>query len=124
MKILLVEDNEMNRDMLMRRLDRCGYEVMVAVNGKEALEKVAAEAPDLILMDLTMPEMDGWEATRRLKANTATKDIPLIILTAHALKTDQDSAFEAGCDDYEIKPIDFQRLFAKIEKQLEKVSGS
>lgn len=124
MKILLVEDNEMNRDMLMRRLDRCGYEVMVAVNGKEALEKVAADAPDLILMDLTMPELDGWEATRRLKANTATKDIPLIILTAHALKTDRDSAFEAGCDDYDIKPIDFQRLFAKIEKQLEKVSGS
>ena len=124
MKILLVEDNEMNREMLMRRLDRSGYEVMVAVNGKEALEKVAAEAPDLILMDLTMPELDGWEATRRLKANSATKDIPLIILTAHALKTDRDSAFEAGCDDYDIKPIDFQRLFAKIEKQLEKVSGS
>ena len=124
MKILLVEDNEMNRDMLVRRLSRSGYEMMVATNGKEALEKVAAETPDLILMDLTMPELDGWEATRRLKANNTTKGIPLIILTAHALKTDRDGAFEAGCDDYDVKPIDFQRLFTKIEKQLEKAPGS
>ena len=123
MKILLVEDNEMNRDMLVRRLSRSGYEMMVATNGKEALEKVAAETPDLILMDLTMPELDGWETTRRLKANNTTKDIPLIILTAHALKTDRDGAFKAGCDDYDVKPIDFQRLFTKIEKQLEKAPG-
>ena len=124
MKILLVEDNEMNRDMLVRRLGRSGYELMVATNGKEALEKVAAEKPDLILMDLTMPELDGWEATRRLKASNDTKDIPLIVLTAHVLKSDRDGAFEVGCDDYDIKPIDFQRLITKIEKQLGKVLGS
>ena len=97
---------------------------MVATNGKEALEKVAAEKPDLILMDLTMPELDGWEATRRLKASSDTKDIPLIVLTAHVLKSDRDGAFEVGCDDYDIKPIDFQRLITKIEKQLGKVLGS
>ena len=124
MKILLVEDNEMNRDMLVRRLGRSGYELMVATNGKEALEKVVAEKPDLILMDLTMPELDGWEATRRLKASSDTKDIPLIVLTAHVLKSDRDGAFEVGCDDYDIKPIDFQRLITKIEKQLGKVLGS
>ena len=119
-KILLVEDNEMNRDMLSRRLQRQGHDVNEAVNGKEALEKITTVLPDLILMDLSLPEMDGWEATRRLKADSTTKDIPVIILTAHALKTDREGAFEAGCDDYDIKPINFQRLLGKIEALLKK----
>ena len=119
-KILLVEDNEMNRDMLSRRLQRQGHDVNEAVNGKEALEKITTALPDLILMDLSLPEMDGWEATRRLKADSTTKDIPVIILTAHALKTDREGAFEAGCDDYDIKPINFQRLLGKIEALLKK----
>ena len=119
-KILLVEDNEMNRDMLSRRLQRQGYDVSIAVNGKEALGKVSEVSPDLILMDLSLPEMDGWEATRRLKADSSTKQIPIIVLTAHALKTDREGAFEAGCDDYDVKPIDFQRLLKKIEAILSK----
>ena len=117
-KIMLVEDNEMNRDMLSRRLQRIGYEVVIACNGKEALDLVQSERPDLILMDLSLPEMDGWEATRRLKADNTTKSIPLIVLTAHALKTDREGAFEVGCDDFDVKPIDFQRLLIKIESQL------
>ena len=117
-KIMLVEDNEMNRDMLSRRLQRKGYEVVIACNGKEALDLVISERPDLILMDLSLPEMDGWEATRRLKADNTTKSIPLIVLTAHALKTDREGAFEVGCDDFDVKPIDFQRLLTKIENQL------
>ena len=117
-KIMLVEDNEMNRDMLSRRLQRKGYEVVIACNGKEALDLVVSERPDLILMDLSLPEMDGWEATRRLKADNVTKSIPLIVLTAHALKTDREGAFEVGCDDFDVKPIDFQRLLTKIEIQL------
>lgn len=119
-KILLVEDNEMNMDMLSRRLQRQGHDVNEAVNGKEALEKITTALPDLILMDLSLPEMDGWEATRRLKADSTTKDIPVIILTAHALKTDREGAFAAGCDDYDIKPINFQRLLGKIEALLKK----
>jgi two-component system, cell cycle response regulator DivK len=119
-KILLVEDNEMNRDMLSRRLQRQGHDVNVAVNGKEALEKITDALPDLILMDLSLPEMDGWETTRRLKADSSTKDIPIIVLTAHALKTDREGAFEAGCDDYDVKPIDFHRLLGKIEALLSK----
>ena len=117
-KILLVEDNDMNRDMLTRRLQRKGYEIVVAINGNEALATVKSEQPDLILMDLGLPEMDGWEATRRLKADTTTMNIPVIVLTAHALKTDRAGAYEAGCDDFDIKPIDFQRLLKKIEQQL------
>jgi len=117
-KILLVEDNDMNRDMLTRRLQRKGYEIVVAINGNEALATVKSEQPDLILMDLGLPEMDGWEATRRLKADTTTMNIPVIVLTAHALKTDRAGAYEAGCDDFDIKPIDFQRLLKKIEHQL------
>jgi len=119
-KILLVEDNEMNRDMLSRRLQRQGHDVHVAVNGKEALVEITNTFPDLILMDLSLPEMDGWETTRRLKADTSTKDIPILVLTAHALKTDREGAFEAGCDDYDVKPIDFQRLLGKIEALLSK----
>lgn len=119
-KILLVEDNDMNRDMLNRRLKRKGYDVIIAVDGIEALEKARTGQPDLILMDLSLPEMDGWEATRILKADESTKSIPLIVLTAHALKTDREGAFEVGCDDFDVKPIDFQRLISKIEAQLNK----
>ena len=118
-KILLVEDNELNRDMLSRRLQRQGYQIVIAVDGQEALEKVSEEKPTLILMDLSLPVMDGWEATRRLKANTKTKQIPIIVLSAHALKTDREEAFKAGCDDYDIKPIDFSRLLSKIKEQID-----
>ena len=117
-KILLVEDNEMNRDMLSRRLSREGYEISLAVNGKEALEMVMTSPPDLILMDLSLPELNGWEATRQLKQDSNTTHIPIIVLTAHALKSDRDGAFEVGCDDYDVKPVDFQRLLKKIENQL------
>jgi two-component system, cell cycle response regulator DivK len=120
-RILLVEDNEMNMDMLSRRLRRQGYEVVTAVDGKQALEKATTDTPpDLILMDLSLPEMDGWEATQYLKKNDKTKQIPIIILTAHALKTDREMAFQIGCDDYDVKPVDFPRLLEKIEKQLNK----
>ena len=118
-KILLVEDNELNRDMLSRRLQRQGYQIVIAVDGQEALEKVSEEKPTLILMDLSLPVMDGWEATRRLKANTKTKQIPIIVLSAHALKTVREEAFKAGCDDYDIKPIDFSRLLSKIKEQID-----
>ena len=117
-KILIVEDNEMNRDMLSRRLERQGHQVYVAVDGKQALEMVSSEQPELILMDLSLPEMDGWETTRRLKADNTTQHIPVIVLTAHALKTDREGAFEAGCDDYDVKPINFPRLLVKIEALL------
>lgn len=117
--ILLVEDNELNRDMLSRRLQGQGYMVTIAVNGKDALEKVFEQRPDLILMDLSLPVMDGWEATRRLKADATTRDIPVIVLTAHALKTDRQGAYEAGCDDYDVKPVDFKRLLSKVSAQLE-----
>jgi two-component system, cell cycle response regulator DivK len=116
-KILLVEDNEMNRDIVMRGLSR-SYEVVVASNGKEALEMVAAELPDLILMDLSLPEINGWEATRLLKKNEATQGIPVIALTAHGLKSDREKGLAAGCDDYEIKPVDLRRLMEKIERLL------
>lgn len=117
-KILIVEDNEMNRDMLGRRLERNGYEVIIAVDGEEALEVVARDAPDLILMDLRLPKLDGWEATRRLKAGEATRDIPVIVLSAHALEHERRKALETGCDDFDVKPIDFARLLGKIRKQL------
>ena len=117
-KILVVEDNDMNLDMLMRRLARKGHEIIIAVNGKQALAKAVSEQPELILMDLSLPLMDGWEATRQLKVNECTRHIPVIVLTAHAFKSDRELAQAAGCDDYDTKPIDFPRLYAKIESQL------
>jgi CheY-like chemotaxis protein len=121
-KILLVEDNEMNRDMLSRRLQRRGYDVIIAVDGQEGVAMAQAEAPDLILMDMSLPVMDGWEATRRLKAASETMAIPVLALTAHAMSGDREKAMEAGCDDYDAKPIDLPRLLAKIEALLGKQS--
>lgn len=117
-KILLVEDNEMNRDMLSRRLSRKGYEVVIAVDGQQGLESAQTLSPDLILMDMSLPILDGWEATRRLKASPETKGIPVIALTAHAMAGDREKTLEAGCDDYDTKPIDLTRLLEKIEKLL------
>jgi CheY-like chemotaxis protein len=117
-KILLVEDNEMNRDMLSRRLLRKGYEIVCAVNGAEGVAMATGEAPDLILMDMSLPVMDGWEATRKLKADDATKAIPVIALTAHAMEGDEQKARDAGCDDYDTKPIELPRLLGKIEALL------
>jgi two-component system, cell cycle response regulator DivK len=114
-KILLVEDNEMNRDMLSRRLQRRGYEIVVAVDGVQGVALANAENPDLILMDMSLPIMDGWEATRSIKANTNTQSIPIIALTAHAMSGDREQALKAGCDDYDTKPIDLSRLLTKIE---------
>jgi len=113
-RILLVEDNEMNRDMLSRRLKRKGFEVSIAVDGAAALEAVAREKPELVLMDLSLPIMDGWEATQRLKADPATAGIPVIALTAHAMSGDREKAIEAGCDDYDTKPINLKRLLEKM----------
>jgi two-component system, cell cycle response regulator DivK len=118
-KILLVEDNEMNRDMLSRRLERRGYEVVIAVNGAEGSAMAASEAPDLILMDMSLPVMDGWEATKSIKADPATQSIPIIALTAHAMSGDREKALEAGCDDYDTKPIELPRLLIKIKTFLE-----
>ncbi|HVA13175.1 MAG TPA: response regulator [Stellaceae bacterium] len=117
-KILLVEDNEMNRDMLSRRLARKGYDVVMAVDGQQGLDMAVSEGPDLILMDMDLPIIDGWEATRRVKAGEATRAIPVIALTAHAMIGDRDKALAAGCDDYDTKPIDFLRLLGKIETLL------
>jgi len=117
-KILLVEDNEMNRDMLSRRLQRRGYDIVMAVDGAQGVEMAKAEAPDLILMDMSLPVLDGWEATRRLKRAPATARIPVLALTAHAMSTDRDRALEAGCDDYDTKPIDMPRLLDKIQRLL------
>ena len=114
-KILLVEDNELNRDMLSRRLKRKEFEVVFALDGQEGVDKASSESPDLILMDMSLPVMDGWEATKAIKANEATKDIPLIALTAHAMAGDREKALEAGCDEYDTKPVDFKRLLGKIE---------
>ncbi|MDH3629150.1 MAG: response regulator [Acidobacteriota bacterium] len=117
-KILLVEDNEMNRDMLSRRLLRHGFEVLIAIDGMQGLEMAHSEAPDLILMDMSLPEIDGWEATRRLKADPATQPIPIIALTAHAMVSDKEKAMRAGCNDYDSKPVDLKRLLSKISGQL------
>jgi two-component system, cell cycle response regulator DivK len=117
-KILLVEDHEMNRKMLSRRLQSRGYEVIFAVDGVEAVATARTEQPHLILMDMNLPEIDGWEATRLLKADDATRSIPVIALTAHAMVSDRQKALAAGCDDYESKPIEFERLVAKIETKL------
>jgi CheY-like chemotaxis protein len=119
-KILLVEDNEMNRDMLSRRLERRGYQIVMAVDGSQGVEMASSESPDLILMDMSLPVIDGWEATRQIKADERTKAIPVIALTAHAMSGDREKALEAGCDDYDIKPIELPRLIAKIESLLGK----
>jgi two-component system cell cycle response regulator DivK len=119
-KILLVEDNEMNRDMLSRRLIRAGYDVITACDGQHGISSARAEAPDLILMDMSLPEIDGWEATRRLKSDEATRSIPVIALTAHAMVSDRYKALEAGCDDYDTKPVDLQRLLGKIASTLKR----
>ncbi len=117
-KILLVEDNEMNRDMLAKRLQRRGYEVVVAVDGREGLEKARSAAPDLILMDMSLPVLDGWEATRQIKADPVTSGIPVIALTAHAMSEDRERALAAGCDDYDTKPVELPRLLEKIDALL------
>jgi CheY-like chemotaxis protein len=118
MKILLVEDNEMNRDMLSRRLARKGYQVMIAVDGGQGVVMADAEGPDLILMDMSLPVLDGWEATRQIKANPTTAAIPVIALTAHAMSGDRENALAAGCDDYDTKPVELPRLLGKIEALL------
>jgi two-component system, cell cycle response regulator DivK len=118
MKILLVEDNEMNRDMLSRRLSRNGYEIIMAVDGRQGVEMAAKEKPDLILMDMSLPVMDGWEATRQVKADPATRTIPVIALTAHAMVQDREKAMEAGCDDFDTKPVELPRLLEKIKSLL------
>ena len=117
-KVLLVEDNEMNRDMLSRRLQRKGFDVVFALDGQAAVELADSERPDVILMDMSLPVMDGWEATRHLKANPQTAHIPVIGLSAHAMSDDRQKALMAGCDDYDTKPIDFQRLIQKIQQRL------
>jgi two-component system cell cycle response regulator DivK len=113
-KILLVEDNEMNRDMLSRRLVRNGHEVLIAIDGKQGVDMALSQLPDLILMDMSLPVIDGWEATRRIKGNDATRKIPVIALTAHAMAGDREKAMEAGCEDYDTKPIEITRLLGKI----------
>jgi two-component system, cell cycle response regulator DivK len=122
-KILLVEDNEMNRDMLSRRLLRKGFEVVIAVDGGQAVTMAESERPDLILMDMSLPVIDGWEATRRVKADAKTAHIPVIALTAHAMSGDREKAFGAGCDDYDTKPIEMPRLLEKIETLLVRSQG-
>jgi len=117
-KILLVEDNEMNRDMLSRRLVRGGYEVIIATDGARGVAMATSDRPDLILMDMSLPVIDGWEATRRIKATPELRKTPIIALTAHAMATDRDKALEAGCDDFDTKPIELQRLLGKIETLL------
>ena len=123
-KILLVEDNEMNRDMLSRRLIRRGYEVVLAMDGESGLALAGSALPDLILMDMSLPILDGWETSRRLKASAATQHIPIIALTAHAMSSDRDKALEAGCNDYDTKPIELPRLLEKIEALLAAGSGA
>jgi len=117
-RLLLVEDNEMNRDMLSRRLRRKGYEVDLAVDGQEGIDRVRRDPPELILMDMSLPVVDGWEATRTLKADPGTASIPVIALTAHAMSDDRQKALDAGCDDYDTKPVELPRLLEKIERLL------
>jgi CheY-like chemotaxis protein len=119
-KILLVEDNEMNRDMLSRRLEKRGYTLVIAVDGADGVAKARAELPDLILMDMSLPVLDGWEATKQLKADPATARIPVIALTAHAMESDRQQALDAGCDDFDTKPVELPRLLVKIEELLKK----
>ncbi len=122
-KILLVEDNEMNRDMLARRLAKRGYDVVLAVDGAEGVEKARSESPALILMDLSLPVMHGWDATRAIKKDEATRSIPVIALTAHAMAGDREKALEAGCDEFDTKPVELPRLLEKIEKLLGTSTG-
>jgi len=119
-KVLLVEDNEMNRDMLSRRLTRRGFNVVCAPDGEQGVDLARNEKPDIILMDMSLPVMDGWEATRRVKADEATRNVPVIGLTAHAMSGDRERALEAGCDEYDTKPVEFDRLIGKIERLLGK----
>lgn len=119
-KILLVEDNEMNRDMLSRRLQRKGHQVLIAIDGAQGVELAGSYEPDIILMDMSLPVLDGWEATQQLKAAPETSDIPIIALTAHAMAGDREKCLEVGCDDYDTKPIEFSRLLGKIQALLEK----
>ena len=123
-KVLLVEDNEMNRDMLSRRLVRQGFEVLMAVDGKQGVEMAKTEMPDLILMDMSLPVLDGWGATRQIKAESSTQSIPVIALTAHAMAGDRDKALQAGCDDYDTKPIELPRLLEKMDRLLIKRMAS
>ena len=119
-KILLVEDNELNRDMLSRRLQRKGFEVVIAADGQEGIEMAHSEAPELILMDISLPVMDGWEAARKIKKSPITRSTPIIALTAHAMVGDRERSLKAGCDDYDTKPIDFQRLLHKMKTLMKK----
>lgn len=124
-RILLVEDNEMNADMISRRLQRRGYEVVLATDGREGIKKAGTESPDLVLLDLSLPEIDGWEVARQLKAAPETRPIPIVALTAHAMAGDREKALEAGCDEYDSKPVDLPRLLGKIETLLQqRVSSS
>jgi CheY-like chemotaxis protein len=123
-KILIVEDNPMNRDMLSRRLTRSGYRVVLAEDGRQGIESAHTEGPDVILMDMSLPEIDGWEATRRLKSDQLTRRIPVIALTAHAMSSDRQRCLEAGCDDYDTKPVDYQRLLTKISAALQAGTAS
>jgi CheY-like chemotaxis protein len=122
-KILLVEDNEMNRDMLSRRLVRNGHEVVIAIDGQQGVNMALSELPDLILMDMSLPVIDGWEATRQVRANDATRKIPVIALTAHAMSGDREKAMEAGCDDYDTKPVEITRLLGKMTALLGPTAG-
>lgn len=121
-KVLVVEDNEMNRDMLSRRLQRRGYEVIVSVDGEEGVAKAQSDSPDIILMDMDLPVLDGWAATRKLKSSPDTQSIPVIALTAHAMAGDREKSMDAGCDDYDTKPVEFSRLIEKIEALLSRGS--
>jgi two-component system, cell cycle response regulator DivK len=122
-RILIVEDDEMNRDMLSQRLERRGYSISIATDGGAGVEMASSEKPDLILMDMSLPVIDGWEATRRVKANPETNHIPVIALTAHAMAGDRDKTIQAGCDDYDTKPIELRRLLLKITEQLDRVKA-
>ena len=122
-KILIVEDNEMNRDMLSRRLEKRGHTVITAVDGAAGVARAKAEAPDIILMDMSLPVLDGWEASKQLKADSATSGIPIIALTAHAMATDREKALKAGCNDYDTKPVELPRLLGKIDRLLQSPSS-
>jgi len=123
-RILLVEDNEMNRDMLSRRLERKGYEVALAIDGRQGVDMAKTLEYDLVLMDMSLPEIDGWEATRELRSDPATKSLPIIALTAHAMSGDREKALDAGCDDYDTKPIELPRLLGKMESLLQRSAGA
>ena len=122
-KVLLVEDNEMNRDMLSRRLIRRGFQVVFAMDGQQGVDLARSERPDIILMDMSLPVIDGWEATRRVKADDVTRSVPVIGLTAHAIAGDREKAIEAGCDDYDTKPVELDRLIGKIERLIGAAKG-